>query len=59
HMIAALAARVDQLAQEQEDTHEAINMIARAMARLVSLYESMHIRTTGEHIEYPLEDVIN
>lgn len=36
-----------------DDLKEAVNMMARGMAQLVSIYESLHVRSTGESVAYP------
>lgn len=50
--VALLRSEVAGLRKDVVAREGAINMIARGMGDLVSIYESLHIRTTGEVIEY-------
>jgi uncharacterized protein (UPF0335 family) len=56
HRIVSIVERIERIERGEAEMHEAINMIARGMADLVAIYESLHVRTTGEHVDYSAED---
>jgi hypothetical protein len=43
---------IAELRQEIANLEAALNTIARGMGDLVTIYESLHVRTTGEEIDY-------
>lgn len=52
----ATTADIAALRQDVANLGAALNAIARGMGNLVTIYESWHVRQTGETVEYPREE---